>query len=50
MNWTRDLTREHVHHLDTSGTEGELERRRDVFLLHALDRALRREREAVAPH
>jgi hypothetical protein len=47
MIWTRDLTREHVHDLDTSNAEGELEHQREVFLLHALDRALRREREAV---
>ena len=48
MSWTRDLTREHIHHLDASNTGDELERRREVFLLHALDRALRRAREAVA--
>lgn len=49
MSWTRDLTRDHVDHLDTSSTEGEPDWcQQKVSLLQVLDCVLGRECEAVA--
>jgi hypothetical protein len=48
MSWTRDLTREHVDHVDTASTDGELDGcQQEEFLLNVLNRLLGRKREAV---